>query len=211
MSKPHTVSTLTLEPRSGIGTTKSNALRRAGKIPGVVYGHGQATPISVDAKQLTDLILSGNKSRIVNASIGGARDSVLLRRIEADPLTRKPLSVDFQRVTRDEAITSSVHVVTAGTPAGVRDQGGVMDVVAHTLDIKGPADSIPDHLTVDVTNLGVHEHVTAADVPLPKGFTLITPPDTIVVSVEITRALASEEAPEEPAEGAPAAEPAPAS
>ena len=206
MSKPHNLSSLTLEPRDKIGTTASHALRRVGKIPGVVYGHGEATPISVDAKQLADLILSGNKSRIVDAAIGAKHDSVLLRRIEADPLTRKPLSVDFQRVTKDEAISSSVTVVTAGTPIGVRDQGGVMDVIAHTLEIKGPADSIPDNLTVDVSNLGVHEHVLAGDVQLPSGFTLITPADTVVVSVEITRALASEEAPAEGAEAAPTAE-----
>jgi large subunit ribosomal protein L25 len=205
MAKQSTLSTLTLEPRSGIGTTKSQALRAAGKIPGVVYGHGEATPISVDAKQLADLIHSGSKSKIVDATIGGAHDSVLLRRVEADPITRKPLSVDFQRVTRDEAITSNVTVVTTGTPVGVRDQGGVMDVVAHTLEIKGPAQSIPDNITIDVSELGVHGHVTAGDVKLPAGFTLITPPDTVVVSVEITRALASEEA---PAEGTEAAAPA---
>ncbi|MEA2718494.1 MAG: large subunit ribosomal protein [Candidatus Eremiobacteraeota bacterium] len=206
MSKQHTLSSLTLEPRTKIGTTASQALRRTGKVPGVVYGHGEATPISVDAKQLAELILSGNKSRIVDATIGQVRDSVLLRRIEADPLTRKPLSVDFQRVTRDEAITSNVTVVTAGTPIGVRDQGGVMEVVAHTLEIKGPADSIPDNVTIDVTELGVHAHILAGDVKLPPGFTLITPADTVVVSVEITRALASEEAPAATGEAAPATE-----
>jgi large subunit ribosomal protein L25 len=192
MSKSHNVSSLILEPRSDVGTTKAHALRRAGKVPGVVYGHGQATPVTVDAKQLVDLILSGNKSRIVDATIGKKHDSVLLRRIEAHPITRKPLSVDFQRVTRDEAITSNVNVVVTGTPVGVRDQGGVMDLVAHTLEIKGPAQSIPDNLAVDVSELTVHSHVTAGEIALPKGFTLITPAETVVVSVEITRASAGE-------------------
>jgi large subunit ribosomal protein L25 len=209
MPKNHTLTSLTLEPRSAIGTTKSQALRRAGKIPGVVYGHGEATPISVDAKQLAELIHSGNKSKIVDATIGGAPDSVLLRRVDADPITRRPLSVDFQRVTRDEAIVSNVTVVTLGTPVGVRDQGGVMEVVAHTLEIKGPAHSIPDNLTVDVSGLGVHSHIVAGDVPLPSGYTLLTPADMVVVAVEITRALASEEAPTEAtAEAAPAETPA---
>jgi large subunit ribosomal protein L25 len=192
MSKQHTISKLTLEPRTRVGTTSAHALRRAGKIPGVVYGHGRATPISVDAKQLAELIHSGQKSRIVDATIGDASDSVLLRRVEADPITRRPLSVDFQRVTRDEAISSSVTVVTAGTPRGVRDEGGVMDVITHALEIKGPAQSIPESLSIDVSELGVHEHITAGEVALPKGFTLITPPETVVVSVEVTRAEVSE-------------------
>ncbi len=169
MPKHSSLSKLTLEPRDRVGTTSAHALRRAGKVPGVVYGHGQATPISVDAKQLAELIHSGQRSRIVDATIGKAKDSVLLRRIEADPITRRPLSVDFQRVTKDEAITSSVNVVTSGTPRGVRDEGGVLDVITHSLEVKGPAQSIPDNLTIDVTELGVHEHVTAGQVALPRG------------------------------------------
>ena len=188
MSKPHKLTNLVLEPRTGIGTTASQALRRAGKIPGVVYGHGQSTPVAIDVKQLSDLLLSGHRSHVVEASIAGKKDSVLLRRIEAHPLTRKPLSVDFQRVTKDEAITASVNVVTVGNPIGVREQEGVMDVVTHALEIKGPAQHIPDQLTVDVNDLAVHQHVTAGEIALPAGFTLITPPDAIVVSVSITRA-----------------------
>jgi large subunit ribosomal protein L25 len=206
MPKHHTVASLTLEPRADIGTTGAQRLRRTGKIPGVVYGHGHATPIAVDAKQLADLLLSGNKSKIVDATIGDQHDSVLLRRVEAHPISRRPLSVDFQRVSRDEAITSNVTVVTTGTPVGVRDGGGVMDVISHTLEIKGPAQSIPDNLTVDVSGLDVHQHVLASEVALPKGFTLITPPDTVVISVEITRALASEEAPAEAVAETPPAE-----
>jgi large subunit ribosomal protein L25 len=206
MAKNHSISSLTLEPRTRVGSTAANALRRAGKIPGVVYGHGESTPISVDAKQLADLVHSGNKSRIVEATVGDKHDSVLLRRIEAHPISRKPLSVDFQRVSQDEAVTATVTVVTVGTPVGVRDQGGVMDVIAHTLDIKGPARSIPDNVTIDVTELSVHQHVTAGEIPLPEGWTLLTSPDQTVISVEITRASAGEEAPageELPAEAAP--------
>ena len=62
-----------------------------------------------------------------------------------------------------------------------------MDVVAHQLEIEGPANRIPEHLEADVSNLGLHEHVTAGDIKLPEGFKMITPADTIVVSVEPSR------------------------
>ncbi len=81
-----------------------------------------------------------------------------------------------------------------------------MDVISHSLEIKGPAQYIPDNLTIDVTDLDVHQHVLAGQVALPKDFTLITPPETVVVSVEITRALASEEAPAEAAAETPPAD-----
>src|SRR5579884_2058658 len=177
MSK-HTLNTVTLETRTELGKTGAHRLRAQGKIPGVVYGHGSATPVTIDAKQLAELILSGNRNHVVPATIGGAPDSVLLRTIETHPITRKPLSVDFQRIASGESITAG----------GVRDSGGVMDVVTHALDLKGPAQSMPDHLVVDVTNLGLHEHVSAGDVPLPEGFTLLTAPDTIVITVGSARA-----------------------
>jgi large subunit ribosomal protein L25 len=198
MAKARSVATITLEARSGVGTTASQGVRREGKIPGVVYGHGQATPISVDAKQLADLIHSGAKSKIVEATIAGKKDSVLLRRVEADPISRKPLSVDFQRVKQGEAITATVNVVTTGVPIGVTDGGGVLDIVTHALDIRGPAQSIPDSLTVDVSQLGVHQHIAASEVALPAGFALLTAPDTVIASVEITRAEAAESVPEAP-------------
>lgn len=208
MAKPHRVNVLQLEPRTEVGTTGSQHVRHAGKVPGVVYGHGSSTPIAIDAKQLADLILSGAKSRIIEASIGGVRDSVLLRRVEAHPISRKPLSVDFQRVAQGEAVTASVHVVTVGNPIGVTEGGGVMDVVTHSLELKGPAQSIPEQLTIDVSGLDIHQHVLASQIPLPEGFVLLTPPETVVVSVEVTRAIVSE-TPEETAAVA-GATPAPA-
>ncbi|HTW84027.1 MAG TPA: 50S ribosomal protein L25 [Candidatus Sulfotelmatobacter sp.] len=201
MSKQHTLNTLTLEPRSEAGTTTAHALRRAGKVPGVVYGHGQATPITITAKDLSELLLSGNRAHVVTAKIGKTTESVLLRRIETDPITRKALSVDFQRVTKDEAIYATVPIVTVGTSTGVKDHGGVLDVSLRALEVKGPASSIPDKLEIDVTELDVHQHLTAGQIALPKGFTLVTPADTLVVGVEITRAEAAE-APEAPAAAA---------
>src|SRR4029077_13785735 len=76
---------------------------------------------------------------------------------------------------------------TTGTPVGVKDFGGILDVVVHEIDVTGPADQIPDKLEVDVSNLGIREHLTAADIPLPKGFSLETPPETIGVAVEHAR------------------------
>lgn len=187
MSK-HSLNSVTLETRTDLGKTGAHRLRAQGKIPGVVYGHGTSTPITIDAKQLSELILSGNRNHVVDATIGGAPDSVLLRTIETHPITRKPLSVDFQRIASGESITATVAVTTTGTPAGVRDAGGVMDVVTHALDVKGPAQTMPDHLAVDVTELGLNEHVTAGQIPLPDGFALLTPPDTIVITVGISRA-----------------------
>ena len=62
-----------------------------------------------------------------------------------------------------------------------------MDVITHALEIEGPANQIPEHLEIDVTELGLHEHITAGDVKLPAGFKLLTPADQTVVAIEASR------------------------
>ena len=208
MPKQHTVASLTLEPRAAIGTTSSQRLRKTGKIPGVVYGHGESTPSRSTRRQLADLLHSGNKSKIVDATIGDKHDSVLLRRVEAHPISRRPLSVDFQRVSRDEAITSNVTVVTTGTPgrrARQRRRDGHHQ--PHARD-QGPGAVHPRQPHRRRLRARRAPARPRGQVTLPKDFTLITPPETVVVSVEITRALAAEEAPAEPRRGAARGSPA---
>jgi large subunit ribosomal protein L25 len=190
---------LTLHSRTAIGTTGAKAARRDGQVPGVLYGHGGSVAIAIEAKTLAALLASGSRSSIVDALVDGKADSILLREVQRDPLTRRPIAADFQRVSRTEEIHASVAVVTVGIPAGVKDQAGVLDVVTHALDIKGPAGKLPEQLEVDVTALNVNEHITAAQVKLPAGFTLVTSGDTTVVAVEGGRTHDVGAAPEAPA------------
>jgi large subunit ribosomal protein L25 len=180
---------LTVEKREKAGTTGSNALRRQGKIPAVLYGHGsQPEAIAVDAHAFSELLHHGARHAIVTLkSQSGPNQTAMVRSLQYHPVTHRILHADFQRVSANEAIVATLDVVTTGVAPGVKDFGGVMDVVTHQLEIEGPASKIPEHLEVDVAQLGLHEHITAADVKLPNGFTMVTPPETIVVSVEASR------------------------
>ncbi len=180
---------LSVEPRTKVGTTGSNALRHAGKIPAVIYGHG--TPpehLAIDAHAFEDLLHRGGRNAIVTLTGGTKRDeTALVRVVQYHPLSRRVIHADLQRVSADETIASKLAVVTVGVPRGIRELGGVMDVVTHELEIEGPANRIPENLEIDVTELGLHEHVTAGDVALPDGFKMLTPADTTVVSIEPSR------------------------
>ena len=192
MAKLARVTTLTIHSRSATGTTGAKAARRDGNVPGILYGHGTPISISIAARDLADLISTGGGSHIVDATIDGQHDSVLLRDVQRDPITRRPIAVDIQRVSQTEAVYASVPIVMLGVAPGVKDGGGVLDTVTHALEIKGPAGKLPEELTVDVSGLEVGGHITAAEVVLPVGFTLITGGETTVVSVEITRANVEE-------------------
>jgi large subunit ribosomal protein L25 len=183
---PAPTDTLTIDVRPHAGTTAARAVRRAGSVPGVLYGHGAPTPIAIRAKALEDLLTLGGKAHILDATIAGVHDSVLLRDVQRDPISRRPIHADFQRVSKGEAITATVAIVVTGTSAAVKD-GAILDIISRTIDLKGPADKIPDSISVDIGEAGLHTHVNAGSLILPAGFTLVTPAETVIISIEAPR------------------------
>jgi len=180
---------LPIERRTKTGTTGAQALRREGKIPGVLYGHGsEPLHVAFEAKLFDDVMHHGGRTGVVTLTLEGKKaDTALVREIARNPVTRKIEHVDLQRVSEHEAVHTKLPLVTVGTARGVRDFGGVMDVIVHEVEVEGPVDQLPDHLEIDVTELGIHQHASASDVKLPSGFKLLTAPDTIVVSVESSK------------------------
>jgi large subunit ribosomal protein L25 len=179
---------LSIERRDGGGTTKARALRRAGKVPGIVYGHGSTEAIAIEQRALEDLLHRGARTGLIELKLGGKKfDTALVREVQIDPVSRRAIHVDLQRVSATEKVHAKLPLVTVGTPDGVRNFGGVMDVIVHELELEGPANKLPDHLEIDVDALGIHEHVSAGQVKLPADFKLLTPPDQIVVTVESSK------------------------
>ncbi|MEO6836501.1 MAG: 50S ribosomal protein L25 [Candidatus Tumulicola sp.] len=180
---------LPIETRAKVGTTGSNALRHAGKIPAVVYGHGAAPEhVAIDAHAFEELLHHGGRNAIVTLTGGEKKgETALVRVVQYHPVSHRVLHADLQRVSANETIGAKLAVVTVGVARGLKESGGVMDVVTHELEIEGPANSIPENIEIDVSELGLHEHITAGDVKLPSGFKMLTPPETTVVVVELSR------------------------
>jgi len=181
--------TLAVEQRAKLGTTGAQALRSSGKLPAVLYGHG-VTPehLALDAHAFEELVHRSGRNAIITLTDGAhKRQTALVREIARHPVSRRVLHADLQRVSADETIEARLAIVTVGVAEGVRSAGAVMDVITHELEVAGPANRIPEHLEIDVTALGIHEHVTAGEVPLPEGFKLVTPPETVVVAIEPSR------------------------
>lgn len=181
--------TLPIEKREKTGSGEAHALRRAGKIPAVLYGHGtEPLHLAFPAKTFGELLLHGGRTGVLTLTLDGKNaDTALVREIQRNPVSRQIEHVDLQRVSAHEAVHARLPVVTVGTPRGVRDFGGVMDVLVHEIDVSGPVDELPEQLEIDVRELGIHQHATAAEIPLPKGFKLLTAPDITIVSVEASR------------------------
>lgn len=197
--------TLKLELREGHGTVGARKTRTQGRIPGVIYGHGEPPlAVAIEARALGEL-LHGRRQNIFDVQLDGKKDTAMVRDVQLDPVTRRVLSVDLQRVSRSDVITAEVPIVTVGTPAGVRDQGGVMNLVTHEIEVRGPADKIPESIRVEVSALTIGHHINAGELTIGEGLRLITPVDTTIVSIEAPRAEEEAPAAAELPEGAEAA------
>ncbi len=180
--------TLKLELRERAGSAGARKARQSGRVPGVIYGHGQPPlAVNVESKALGDVLHAGRQT-IIDVQLDGKNDTAIVRDVQLDPVSRRIISVDFQRISRTDVITAHVPIVTVGTPAGVKEQGGLMDLVTHEIVVRGPADKIPDAIRVDVSALTIGHHISASELVLGEGLRLQTPPDQTIVAVEAPRA-----------------------
>lgn len=204
--------TLSAARRDTTGKGAARTLRREGKLPAVIYGHGR------EPEALTlDLIgfqkaLAGRSasSTILELTVDGAAPvKAIIRDIQHDPVRMEQvLHVDFLEVHAGESVAVEVPVHLVGIADGVRNSGGVLDHALRTLELAVDPTLIPEYLEFDVTALTIGEHISAGQVVLPEGAELLTDPDAIVCTVLAPRVEEPTEA-ELAAAAAAAAEPEP--
>lgn len=209
-----TVVQLNAEPRSAHRKSGANALRRAGKVPAVIYGHGRAAePLAVDAVALGRLLERiAPESTIVELTVNGNMVKTLIREVQRHPLKPGILHVDFYEVHADEKIRLEVPVHLVGVPEGVRNQGGVLDQVLRTVEVEVLPADIPERVELDVTALMIGKSLHISDLLIPKAEILLDPTLTVCTVVaprveEEPVAAAAPTAEGVPVEGAEAAAP----
>lgn len=156
--------------REGGGKGVARKLRGGGKVPAVLYGHGDRTEsLAVDAHELDLLLHHVNpENTLIGLEIdGGTRADVLIREIQRHPWRPEVQHVDFLLVHSDEVLKLDIPVRLVGTPVGVRDDGGVLDQVIYDLHVECLPGNIPDAAEVDISGLGIGESVRVADISMP--------------------------------------------
>jgi len=174
----------TARPAGGKGAARAE--RRAGRVPGVIYGNNQPpTPISVDDADLRQRILAGRfLTTIYDIDLEGKKHRVIPRDFHLDPVRDFPLHVDFMRLGEGATIRVSVplHVQKAESSPGVK-RGGTVNIVTHTIDIECSADNIPQYLEIDVGSLEIGHSLHLSDITLPKGVRTLREDLTLVTIV----------------------------
>lgn len=165
------VITAKARPTGGKGAARS--VRRAGEVPGVIYGGGQmeTTTISLDANELWKTITKGRfLSTVFEIDVDGTKTKAIPRDVQLDPVKDLPLHVDFQRVGADNRVRVHVamrYVNEAASPGLKR--GGVLNIVRREVEVWAPADMIPDHFEADLTGLEIGRSIHISAVKLPEG------------------------------------------
>lgn len=186
--------TLTLEAktREHTGSKASARVRKAGRIPAIVYGHAQ-TPvaISLDAHDFAEGLHHGH--RLLDVVIEGKTQKMLIKDLQYDHLGRNVVHADLMRIDVTEKITVTVALELKGTAKGTTE-GGIVEAHTDRIEVECVAAKIPDTIIVSVKELGVDEIIHAGDIELPDGVTLVSPADAIVVTCHVvTEAPTTEE------------------
>lgn len=160
------------EERQGTGTGVARALRRVGKIPGIIYGGGQdPQPISVELKAVNmEIQKPGFFSRVYTVEAGKNTQQVIARDIQFHPVTDLPLHVDFQRVTKDSKLNVFVPVeyINEEKCPGLK-VGGMLNIIIHNLEVICPADAIPEKITIDLAGVNINQSMHLESIKLPDG------------------------------------------
>jgi large subunit ribosomal protein L25 len=189
---------LNVEVRENTGTGSAREVRRAGKVPGVLYGGAlQPVAIAVRSNEFRKALHSGKLlGHKVTLKYGDETQPVIAKDIQFHPVTDEAVHFDLYRVDEHQLIRISVavHFVNHEASPGLK-RGGTLNVAVHEVELMVPADQIPDELVADLTGLDIGDAVHSANLPLPAGAQLSAHDrDIVVASIATSSAMQSVEA-----------------
>ena len=195
---------LSAELRSETGKGVARKLRAAGRVPGIVYGHGrEPQALSLNARELDKLLGSiAAGSTVVELSLGNATTNTLIREVQRHPFKKQILHVDFMELVAGEKVIVDIPLVFVGTPEGVRTGGGLLEQILHSIEVNVDPSSIPNHIDVDVSQMVMGHSLHVRDLNLPEGVEVLTDEDATVCAVIAPRAVVEETAAAEGEAGA---------
>jgi large subunit ribosomal protein L25 len=191
---------LVAQKRLETGKGQARRLRKAGKLPAVVYGRGDTEVLTVDARELLLIRQSGGENTIIDLEIGSdtpEKCSVILREVQIDPVSRVQMHADFYRLAMDELIAVTVPVEFVNIPEDrLKAAQAEMSVLARELTVECLPRDIPNAIVVDVAELDVGDMLYAGTIALPQGVTLVTNAEEAVVTTSMIVVVEEEGEPE---------------
>ena len=190
---------LKAEKREKLGGSTAEQLRRKGRVPGVLYGHGEnSIPFHVKDLDLRPLIYT-HETHTISLNLDGKSSRCILREVQFHPVTDRVSHIDLIALHAGEKIRVDIPVSLEGTAAGVKD-GGIVDFVLHKLAIDVLPDAIPEHISIDIRGLTIGHSIHVKDLGVNPNYTILADEHAVIVACVPPKAA------EEPAAGETAAQ-----
>jgi large subunit ribosomal protein L25 len=188
--------TMAADARSDFGKGAARKLRAAGKVPGVIYGHGEEpTHVSLPAHEL--MLATRRANALLELNIGSDSKLVLVKDVQRDPVRQIIEHVDLVVVRKGEKVSVDVAIHVEG-----ESFSGTMVQLDHTsVSVEAEATHIPESITVSVEGLEEGAQIHASDLTFPEGSTLLSDPETLILAIVLPRVAAAEESSAEGEEG----------
>ena len=183
---------LDAQTRDTFGKNEARRTRRGGQVPGVLYGgDGKgATPIAVAPKALLKILHSeSGQNTLISLKLAGAGDNrVLVKDFQLDPITHEVLHVDFLKIAMDKLLQVTIPIIVHGEPKGVKQQGGVLELIRREIEIECLPGDIPENVEVDASELMLNQGIRVRDIATSPKWTAISDADMMLVHVIMPKA-----------------------
>ncbi len=174
----------TARPKAGKGAAR--AVRREGRVPGVIYGDNKApVAVALDYKELRQKIFAGHfLTTVCDLDVDGTKHRVIPRDFQLDPVKDNPIHVDFLRLGEGAMVRVRVpiHVKNADQAPGIK-RGGTVNIVTHTISVQVAADDIPQAFEVDLTGLEINYSRHLSDIQIPANVKVLEQGDVTLVTI----------------------------
>ena len=180
--------TMAAEARSNFGKGAARKLRQAGKVPAVIYGHGEEpTHVSLPAHEM--MLVARRANALLELDMGSDKKLVLVKDVQRDPVRQIIEHVDLVVVRKGEKVTVDVVIHVEGEPIS----GTMVQVDHSSITVEAEATHIPESFTVSVEGLEEGAQIHASDIALTEGSTLVSDPETLILAIVLPRVAAAEE------------------
>jgi len=174
------------ETRDSRGKNEARRVRVSGRIPAVIYGaFKDPQAVSVSPKDILKIIRSktGHNSIFDVEIAGGEKTPVIVADEQYHPVKGTLMHIDLKRIDLTRKLRVAIPVHVKGDAKGVKQQGGVLDVVTKSVEIECIPDDIPDQFDIDVSELSIGQNIRVSDLPVKEGVRVITSPDVVIAHV----------------------------
>ena len=177
---------LTIEKREATGKGPARRLRRAGRVPAILYGGTVPVNVTLDPHDIYRLI-HGHEggTQLLQVAYAGSRDQrmAIIRDMQFDPVSEDLIHVDLQEVAMDKPIQVAVPLRHVGEAKGVKETGGILEMILREVQVACLPRAIPEFISADVTDLAIHDVLTVGNLAVPEGVRILTDPGQAVVTV----------------------------